>query len=248
MNWKGERIAKHLARLGTGSRRDVERWIAEGRICIDDVRLQTPAVRVQDGQKITIDGVPAARKEPTRLWCYHKPRGLITSHGDTHGRPTVFQSLPAGLPRVVSVGRLDMDSEGLLLLTNDGGLARELELPASGWQRRYRVRTIGKISRYGLNRLNRGMTIEGVRYRCHAWVERHVQDGVWLAVALHEGKNRQVRRMLRQLDLVVVRLIRISHGPFRLARLPTGKTREVPSAILQDRLFAGSRNDAHQRG
>lgn len=248
MKKRGDRIAKHLARLGVGSRREVEGWIFEGRVCIDDECLQTPATRVRDGQKITLDGVVVkAKREPARLWRYHKPRGLLTSTRDPLGRPTVFQSLPAELPRVISVGRLDMESEGLLLLTNDGDLARELELPASGWQRQYRVQARGELTRHALNRLNQGMILEGIRYRCRARIEKRMEDGIWLAVTLHEGKNRQIRRMLQHFGLEVMRLIRISHGPFRLALMQAGEVREVPRAHLQRNFRAGKSNYAHQR-
>ena len=238
-----ERIAKHLARLGLGSRRDVERWIGEGRIEVDGVRLTTPAFLLRGGEKIMLDGKAVAHKQPSRLWRYHKPRGLLTSHRDTHGRPTVFASLPKDLPRVISVGRLDLESEGLLLLTNDGELARKLELPSSGWERRYRVHAIGEITKTKLARLNRGMEISGMRYQAQARIEKRAADGVWLAMTLREGKKRQIRRMLSHLGLEVAQLIRLSHGPFRLGRLQAGELREVPRASLQ-RL---QENNAHHR-
>lgn len=246
MGKQQERIAKHLARRGVGSRRQVERWIAEGRVRVAGRRLQTPAVKVEEGCDITLDGAAVAqRKPPVRLWRYHKPRGLLTSHADPQGRPTVFACLPAGLPRVISVGRLDLDSEGLLLLTNDGALARQLELPASGWERRYRVLARGRPDAAGLDALNRGVRIGGARHRCRIRMERRTRGGAWLAVALHEGKNRQIRRMLEHIGLEVERLIRLSHGPFRLARLQPGEVREVPRAALR-RLQPGT-GHAHQR-
>ena len=245
MTTQHTRIAKHLARLGVGSRRQVERWIAQGRICVDGRRLDTPAVKVGDGSAITLDGAAISRPTPpTRLWRYHKPRGLLTSHADTHGRPTVFQHLPDGLPRVISVGRLDMDSEGLLLLTNDGELARQLELPAAGWQRRYRVLAKGQTNAAALRALNAGMDIGGIPHRCQARLETPVAGGAWLAVTLGEGKNRQIRRMLQQVGLQVERLIRLSHGPFRLGRLQPGEVRETAAASLR-RLQETSH--AHQR-
>ena len=239
-----ERIAKHLARLGVGSRREVERWIGEGRIAVNGVRLTTPAFLLRGDEKITLDGAAVARKQPSRLWRYHKPRGLLTSHRDPQGRPTVFASLPKELPRVISVGRLDLESEGLLLLTNDGELARMLELPSSGWERRYRVLALGEITKAKLERLNRGMEIGGMHYQARARIEKHETDGVWLAMTLHEGKNRQIRRMLSHLGLEVAQLIRLSHGPFRLGRLQAGELREVSSASLK-RLQED--NDAHHR-
>ena len=230
---KKERIAKHLARLGTGSRRDVERWIFEGRVCVDGVQLETPAINVGEEQKITLDGVVMGKKPPTRLWRYHKPRGLITTHRDTHGRKTVFQSLPKNLPRVVSIGRLDMESEGLLLLTNNGELARSLELPASGWKRCYRVFVKETLTKRGLDRLNQGMEIQGIRYSCRASVEKSNSGDIRLLITLLEGKNRQIRRMLQHIDLSVERLIRLSHGPFELDGLAPGDVREVSAAVIK---------------
>ena len=234
MGVERERIAKHLARLGIGSRRQVERWIAEGRISVDGAPLQTPAFKVSSDSAITLDGAAVTRqKPPTRLWRYHKPRGLLTTRKDTHGRTTVFQTLPPDMPRVISIGRLDMDSEGLLLLTNDGALARELELPQRGWERRYRVLVRGEAGGSVLDALNHGMRIMGVSYRCRARMESGTRSGAWLAIVLREGKKRQIRLMLGHLGLEVERLIRLSHGPFRLARLAAGEIREVPRASLR---------------
>ena len=173
------------------------------------------------------------KKPPTRLWRYHKPRGLITTHRDTHGRKTVFQSLPKNLPRVVSIGRLDTESEGLLLLTNNGELARSLELPASRWERCYRVCAKGTLTKRELDRLNQGMEIQGIRYSCRARVEKNNGGDILLLITLLEGKNRQIRRMLQHIDLSVERLIRLSHGPFELDSLAPGKVREVSAAALK---------------
>lgn len=234
---KGERIAKVLARAGLCSRREAERWIAAGRVAVNGEVLTTPAVTVTGLDAIVVDGKALPAKEPARLWRYHKPRGLMTTHRDPQGRPTVFDSLPARLPRVVSVGRLDFNSEGLLLLTNDGGLARTLELPATGWTRRYRVRVFGDVDDEALARLKAGVTISGVRYGpIRAAVDSKKGANVWLTVALAEGKNREVRRILEHLRLSVSRLIRIAYGPFQLGHLVEGEVEEVPRKVLREQL------------
>ena len=230
---RGERIAKVLARAGVGSRREVERMITAGRVALEGTVLRTPAVLVGGLEGITVDGRPVAPAMSARLWRYHKPPGLITSHRDTQGRATVFDHLPKHLPRVISVGRLDLASEGLLLLTNDGGLARWMALPATGWSRRYRVRVHGRIDAEALARLAEGTEIAGVRYGpITAEIERAAGSNAWLRMTLREGKNREIRRVLAALGLEVNRLIRIAYGPFTLGKLPRGAVAEVPLKAL----------------
>ncbi|MFV2092428.1 MAG: pseudouridine synthase [Hyphomicrobiales bacterium] len=233
----GERIAKVMARAGVASRRGAEALIAQGRVKLNGRPLDTPAITVGPGDKITVDGKALAAAEPTRLWRYHKPAGLITSHNDTKGRATLFEKLPATLPRVISVGRLDYNTEGLLLLTNDGELSRHLELPATGWLRRYRVRAYGHISQARLDELKKGLTLEGVRYGpIEAKIEREKGDNMWLTLALREGKNREVKKVLATLGLDVNRLIRTSFGPFLLGTLQRGGVDEVPRRVLREQL------------
>lgn len=199
--------------------------------------LDTPAVKVTASDKLSVDGRPVAAAEPTRLWRYHKPAGLVTTHRDPARRPTVFQNLPADLPRVVSVGRLDLNSEGLLLLTNSGELARRLELPANGWLRRYRARAFGRVSQEELDALKGGVTIDGVRYGAiEAKLERGQGANAWISVSISEGKNREVRRVLDSLGLKVNRLIRIAYGPFQLGALPIGEVEEIPRKVLKEQL------------
>ncbi|MGD9817044.1 MAG: pseudouridine synthase [Hyphomonadaceae bacterium] len=229
----GERIAKVLARAGVCSRRDAERLIAEGRVKLNGLVLDTPAVKVTARDKIEVDGRQIGAAAPTRLWLYHKPPGLVTTHRDPAGRATVFEHLPPELPRVISVGRLDLTSEGLLLLTNDGALARELELPSNGWLRRYRARAFGRIDQAALDRLKDGVTVDGVHYGpIEAKLERQAANS-WITVAIREGKNREVRRVLDALGLKVNRLIRISYGPFELGTLAPGAVEEVPRRVLK---------------
>jgi len=248
---KGERIAKLMARAGLCSRREAERWIAEGRVSLDGTVLTSPAVVASEESDLRVDGKPLPEREPPRLWRYHKPAGLVTTHRDEKGRPTVFERLPPELPRVVSVGRLDLTSEGLLLLTNDGGLARELELPARGWIRRYRVRVHGPVDSAALAALDQGITLEGVSYGpIRASLERQQGSNAWLVVALQEGKNREIRKVMAHLGLGVTRLIRVAYGPFQLGHLSRGAVEEVPRRVLREQLGSalGARPRAHRRG
>lgn len=231
------RIAKAMAQAGLCSRRDAERWIEAGRVAVNGQMLSSPAVDVGPGDKIVVDGQPLPAREPTQLWRYHKPRGLVTTHRDPQGRPTVFESLPEGLPRVISVGRLDFNTEGLLLLTNDGELARHLELPATGWLRRYRVRAHGSITQAGLDKLKDGIEVEGVRYGpIEASLESQKGANVWLAIGIREGKNREVRKVLSTLGLTVNRLIRVSYGPFQLLDLAPGQAEPVKRRVIVEQL------------
>ena len=232
----GERIAKVLARAGVASRREVERLIADGRLTLNGQPLTTPAVKIGPADIVALDGKAVAAAEATRLFRYHKPVGLVTTHNDPRGRPTVFEGLPPDLPRLISVGRLDFNSEGLLLLTNDGGLARALELPTGGLVRRYRVRARGRIVQARLDELKEGITVSGVRYGpidARLDASREGAANVWLTVSLAEGKNREVRRALEALDLMVNRLIRVSYGPFELGELGPGKVDEVSSQAVK---------------
>lgn len=234
-----ERIAKRLARAGLCSRREAERWIAEGRVAVDGRVLTSPAVNVGPDSAVTVDGKPLPAAERARLFRFHKPRGLLTTTRDPEGRPTLFDVLPAALPRLIAVGRLDLNSEGLILLTNDGALARHLELPATGLTRRYRVRAFGAVEPAQLAGLAKGVTVDGIRYgRIEAKLDRDSGRNVWLTVALQEGKNREVRRVLEHLGLTVNRLIRIGYGPFHLDDLPPGALAEVPIAELRAQLGA----------
>lgn len=227
------RIAKWLARAGVASRRDAERMIAQGRVKVDGTVLTTPAFKVTPTMKVAVDEVLVKQPEKARLWRYHKPTGLVTTHKDPEGRPTVFGALPRDMGRVISVGRLDLNSEGLLLLTNDGALARRLELPATGWIRRYRVRVFGKLDDTALERITGGVTIDGVRYgKVEAKIDRAHATYPWVSIAITEGKNREVRKLMEYLGVRVARLIRVSFGPFHLGQLEPGTIAEVPARAI----------------
>jgi 23S rRNA pseudouridine2605 synthase len=239
----GERVAKALARAGVASRREVERLIEAGRVALNGEVLTTPAVKVEPGDVLTVDGEVVNEPEPARLFRYHKPVGLVTTHKDPQGRPTVFDALPGGLPRLISVGRLDLNTEGLLLLTNDGGLARELELPQTALVRRYRARAHGRITQERLDKLKHGVTVEGVRYGAIEASLDKAKEGahganVWITLTLSEGKNREVRRVLESLGLKVNRLIRLAYGPFALGTLGVGEVEEVGPRVIREQLGA----------
>ncbi len=237
---RGERIAKWLARAGVASRRDAEKLVEEGVVRLNGAKVEHPATFVAPDDIVQVRGKVVDAPDRTRLWRYHKPDGLVTTHRDPEGRPTVFEKLPTVLPRVVSVGRLDLNSEGLLLLTNDGALARRLELPSNGWIRRYRVRAWGVVDDRMLAGLARGLTVEGVKYGpIEAAVESRKGDNVWLSVSLTEGRNREVRRVMAHLGLQVNRLIRVSYGPFQLGHLPAGDVDEVPGKVIREQLGSG---------
>jgi 23S rRNA pseudouridine2605 synthase len=234
---KGERIAKWLARAGVASRREAERMIAAGRVRLDGKVIRSPALNISGDEEIRVDTRLVTTPEPTRLWRYHKPAGLLTTARDPEGRPTVFEKLPGNLPRVISVGRLDINTEGLLLLTNDGGLARQLELPATGWLRRYRVRAFGRIEQKALDTLKNGISLDGVRYGpVEAHFEKQQGGNCWLSLSLREGKNREIKKLLEHFGLKVNRLIRLSYGPFSLRELTVGEVKEVPRRVLRDQL------------
>jgi 23S rRNA pseudouridine2605 synthase len=233
----GERIAKVIARAGLCSRREAEAWIAAGRVAVNGEVIASPARNVAAGDRIAVDGKALPGRERTRLFLYHKPRGLLTTHADPGGRPTIFTALPAGLPRLISVGRLDLNTEGLLLLTNDGSLARTLELPATAWLRRYRVRAHGRVGQSELEALRAGITVDGIRYGpIEATFDRAQGSNVWLTFAMREGKNREVKNVLGHLGLKVNRLIRVSFGPFELADLAPGEIAEVKTRTLREQL------------
>jgi 23S rRNA pseudouridine2605 synthase len=232
-----ERISKVMARAGVASRRDIERMIMEGRVRLNGVVLDSPVINVTLADRIEVDGVPIRGIERTRLWLYHKPAGLVTTNADPEGRPTVFDNLPEELPRVMSIGRLDINTEGLLLLSNDGGLARVLELPTTGWLRRYRVRAHGEIDQDALDKLKDGIAVEGVLYgSIEATLDKVQGSNVWITMGLREGKNREIKNVLGALGLEVNRLIRISYGPFQLGELPEGQVIEVRGRTLRDQL------------
>ena len=250
-NPKGERIAKIMSRAGLCSRREAERWITDGRVTMDGEVLKPPAVKVTAANNIKVDRKSLPQAETTRLCRYHTPTGLLTTHKDTDGRPTVFQSLPDTLPRLISVGRLDLNSEGLLLLTNDGELARKLELPATGWRRRYRVRVHGRVQADALFSLEDGLNIAGIKYGpIKARLERQQGANAWLSVSLTEGKNREIRTVMEHMGWPVSRLIRVSYGPFQLGHLAKGEIDEIKQKTLREQLGLNpvkDRSRAHRR-
>jgi 23S rRNA pseudouridine2605 synthase len=237
--FEGERIAKRLARAGVCSRRDAERFIAQGRVKVDGKTITSPALNVTEEQVISFDGSIIDAPEETRVWRYHKSAGTITTARDPQGRPTVFEKLPPEMPRVVTVGRLDFNTEGLLLLTNDGELARHMELPQNAWLRHYRVRVYGDVEPKKLAALSNGITISGIRYEpMKVEIEKSKEEGSnkWLAVTIREGKNREVRKIMEYLGLQVTRLIRVAFGPFPLGKLSRGGIEEIPRRVLHEAL------------
>ncbi len=234
---RGDRIAKILSRAGVASRREAERMIAAGRVAVNGKRIDSPALNVTGADKITVDGAQLTEPEPPRLWLFHKPTGLVSTDSDEKGRETIYSALPEDMPRVMSVGRLDLNSEGLLLLTNDGGVKRRLELPSTGWLRRYRVRVNGRPTDAMLDPLRAGITVAGERFQpMTATLDRQQGANAWLTIGLREGKNREIRRALDDIGLTVNRLIRISYGPFQLGDLKLGTVEEVRRRILRDQL------------
>ncbi len=234
---QGDRIAKVIARAGRASRREAERMIAAGRVTVNGKKIDSPALNVTARDAITIDGQPLAAPEPPRLWLYHKPTGLVTTTCDEQGRETIFDKLPADMPRVMSVGRLDLNSEGLLLLTNDGGIKRRLELPSTGWLRRYRVRVKGRVEDATLAPLRQGIEADGEKFQpMEVSLDRQQGANAWLTVGIREGKNREIRRAMEAVGLTVNRLIRVSYGPFQLGKLARGQVEEVRRKILRDQL------------
>lgn len=233
----GDRIAKIIARAGIASRREAERMIAEGRVSVNGKTIESPALNVTAADKVVVDGRALDAPPEPRLWLYHKPTGLVTTTKDEQSRPTIYDDLPDDLPRVMSVGRLDLNSEGLLLLTNDGGIKRQLELPSTGWLRRYRVRVNGRPDDAMLQPLRDGLTVEGQHFQpMVVAIDRQQGANAWLTVGLREGKNREIRRAMEDIGLKVNRLIRVSYGPFQLGQLKPGEVQEVRRKILRDQL------------
>ncbi|SHE49232.1 pseudouridine synthase [Ruegeria intermedia] len=233
----GDRIAKVLARAGIASRREAERMIEAGRVTVNGKTIESPALNVTTGDRITVDGKPVAEPEPARLWLYHKPTGLVTTNRDEKGRPTIFDNLPEDMPRVMSVGRLDLNSEGLLLLTNDGAIKRKLELPSTGWLRKYRVRINGRPKDEDFAPLRQGLVIEGEKFQpMTVTLDRQQGANAWLTIGLREGKNREIRRAIEDIGFTVNRLLRVSYGPFQLGNLKPGEVEEIRRRVLRDQL------------
>lgn len=231
----GERLAKRMAGAGLCSRREAESWIAEGRVKVNGKKVLTPALNVSDSDSVMVDGKLLQQREEARLWLYNKPAGLVTTHKDPEGRRTVFESLPKTLPRVISIGRLDLNSEGLLLLTNDGALARKLELPSTGWIRRYRVRAYGAITPSMLAEMRKGVTIDGINYgSIEVVLDSQKGDNSWLTVSLREGKNREIRKIFEYFGCNVSRLLRLSYGSFQLGSLAKGEIKEVTGKVIKN--------------
>ncbi len=233
----GDRIAKVLARAGIASRREAERMIEAGRVTVNGKTIDSPALNVTTRDRITVDGKPVAEPEPARLWLYHKPTGLVTTNRDEKGRPTIFDKLPEDMPRVMSVGRLDLNSEGLLLLTNDGAIKRKLELPSTGWLRKYRVRINGRPKDEDFAPLRQGLVIEGEKFQpMTVTLDRQQGANAWLTIGLREGKNREIRRAIEDIGFTVNRLLRVSYGPFQLGNLKPGEVEEIRRRVLRDQL------------
>lgn len=231
------RIAKLIARSGMCSRREAERWIEQKRVSVDGEVIDSPAVKVTPAQEVMVDGEPLKAPERTQMWMFHKPAGCLTTRKDPRGRPTVYDHFPKEMQNIITIGRLDYNTEGLLLLTNDGHLARKLELPKNGWKRRYRVRVYGVLDQKRIQKLEKGMTVDGIRYApCEITIEREGSHNHWLRITLTEGKNREIRKLMEAVELEVSRLIRVSYGAFQLGKLPVGELKKVPNKMLKEQV------------